>query len=155
MGSDSGAFNESDRAEARQFMLTHRPFLRSICDVSDRRQIDRLLAFATDKDLDCLAYVVYLISRREIPMNRSDRNKIIEGKRYNRLLHFMKRPTDYDYFKTLERREKLHQLKKLGFALKLLLNPIFYRYTKPETAENQGVAQAERIQAELVNTVKK
>lgn len=151
-------FSESEKATAREFLLLHKPFLRSICNIDNQRQLAPLLAVATDKDLDCLAYVIFLQSQHQIPVYKIDRDKIVRGKRYPKLRQFMRKSTDYDHFKTLERSEKITQLRELGFALKLVLNPLFYRNSTAGLAavvEDQGVARAERLREELSSGVKK
>ena len=146
-------FSASEKLSAREFLLDHKLFLQSICNIANHRQLPPLLAVATDKDLDSLAYVIYLQSQHQIPMNKSDRDRIVRGKRYPRLRDFMRKSTDYDHFKSLDRASKIHQLRELGFALKLVLNPLFYRNTKPDTEEDQGVVEAARLQAELTSGV--
>jgi hypothetical protein len=142
----------NEKQQARAFLLAHREFLRSISAVDSRRQIIPILAGASDSDLDSLAYVIYLISQKQIPLLKSDRDKIVFMKRYTRFRHFMRRKSDYDHFKSLDRSAKVRELLELGFALKLALNPLFYRTTRPATKEDQGAAEVNRLYTQQTDT---
>ena len=152
MTTEKSSFGESEQESARTFMLQHKVFLKAVCDIANQRQLTPLLSVAEDSDLNCLAYVLYLVSQHKIPLKEV--NEIVRRKKYPLLRDFMRKSTDYDHFKSLERADKIAELKALGFAIKLALNPLFYRYTKPATAEDQGVDAAARLQQQLADGVK-
>lgn len=149
----TASFTEGEKEAARAFLTVHKEFLRKVNEISNARQLPALLGIASDTDLDCLAYVIYLIAQKKIPFHHQA--ELIGRKKHGRFENFMKKSTDYDHFVSLERPAKIEALRKLGFALKLALNRVFYKNTKPITEEDQGEQKALKLQIALADAVKK
>jgi hypothetical protein len=109
----------------------------------------------TDQNLDALAYVLYLISQKRIPMWRGDFEEVKRRKKFSPLTEFMRKPTDFDHFRSLDRATKIHQLVRLGYVLKLALHPLFYRKGDDGAGETTGEDTAAKAQADRLEEKQK
>jgi hypothetical protein len=147
--------SENEQVFAREFLSQHKPFLRAVCNTENARQLPALLGIGTDSDLDALAYVIYLVCQKVIPIDERDLDEIERRKKYKRVREYLGKSNDFERFKELSRSSKIQELKSLGIAPKLFLYPLFYRDTAPPRPKDQSEAEASKIQDALSNAVPK
>ncbi len=105
-----------------------------------------MLMIATDDNLNALALVLFLISQKRIPMWRDAFHEVKRRKKLRPLRDFMRKPSDYDHFRGLDRATKIHQLVELGLVLKLAMYPLFYR-REGDVDEGEGETVGEGTEA--------
>ena len=119
-------FGESQEQEVRNRFIQQRGFLQQLCNIDSWSKSGALLAGATDQALDTAALVVYLTIAKRIKISSANRQALFNSRKIKTIHTFLGDRDKYNTFLTLERAEKLRQLRKIGSGLPICLRSLFY-----------------------------
>lgn len=120
----SSAYYNLTNTNLQNVLKEHKPFLKSV-HTTLSRNIPRLLAHASNKELEILIYIIHLESKGKMPITRSDFARIRKSKQLNKISHLK---YNEEYLKLIQpsNREKLIDfLTGIKSILPILVNPLF------------------------------